>query len=66
MRIHNGKRCCSWCLKIVTTSNVTHEAYCSKGCHDADNLFKYYNSDVEINRKRHYTQLTKGSDDATS
>ena len=63
MRIHNGKRCCSWCLKIVTTQNVTNEVYCSKGCHDADLLFKFYESDTRINRRRHYAELTKGGND---
>ena len=62
MRIHNGKRVCSWCLKIVETTNVTHEVYCSRGCRDADAQFKAYNSDAEINRRRHYKELTRGKD----
>lgn len=57
------KRICSWCLKIIETSNTTHVVYCSPGCRDADHLFKHHNSDEEINRKRHYNELTqKGGD----
>lgn len=59
-------RCCSWCLKVIQTSNTTHVVYCSTGCRDADKLFQYHNSDVEINRKRHYDELTKGGSDGAS
>jgi hypothetical protein len=60
------KRLCSWCLKIIETANRTHVVYCSQGCKDADNLFKYHNSDEEINRKRHYHELTHPKEETMS
>jgi len=60
-----GKRACGWCNKLLATDNTTHVVYCSKGCHDADKLFQYHNSDVEINRKRHYKRLTRGQNNET-
>lgn len=58
--------CCEWCLeplKVKDTFNPRKKkVVCSRGCHDAETLFNMMFSDEEINRKRHYDELTKGED----
>lgn len=58
---------CAWCLspnKVPDNFNDSTDAvYCTKGCRDAETLFKMMYSDGEIHRRDHYDELTKGEDD---
>ena len=57
-------RSCGWCHKPLTSAILRpREVYCSTGCRDADALFKEMMSDEEINRRIHYTKLTRGKDE---
>lgn len=64
------KSVCSWCLTIVSVPNnfneLQHSAVCSPACKAAEMVFNQWMSETEINRRRHYDELTsKGEDDAT-
>jgi hypothetical protein len=57
---------CGWChtfLKVNDTyDNRIQTVYCCRQCLEADWLFRRWQSDEELNRKRHYQELTKGDD----
>lgn len=58
--------CCEWCLELIQvkdTFNPRKKAIiCCRGCRDAETMFRMMFSDEEINRKRHYDDLTKGEE----
>jgi hypothetical protein len=55
---------CVWCEAKVKLPhkgiNPKKKIVCSKGCRDAEMLFTKMFSDESINRRAHYTVLTKG------
>ena len=56
---------CIWCLyPVVVPENHKPKKLlvCSTGCRDAEMLFQRMFSDEEINRRDHYTELTRGDD----
>lgn len=56
--------CCNWCNSIIKVEKgynpQIHRRYCSVQCVMADSMFEEWQSDEEINRRRHYEELTKG------
>lgn len=56
--------CCEWCLKPVKAKDTFNPAksiiVCSRGCRDAETLFRMLFSEENINRERHYNELTRG------
>lgn len=58
---------CIWCWKPVDMADdyndKKHKAICSVGCKDAESVFTTWQSDEELNRKRHYQALTSGGGD---
>lgn len=60
------KTSCFWCNTIITMqagfNEKKHKPMCSTGCADAERLFTQLFSDEQINRERHYLDLTKGSE----
>lgn len=62
--------CCNWChrfLKVNDTYNpLKDRVYCSRRCLWCDWLFNRWMSDEEINRRRHYDELTEGGDEQES
>lgn len=59
------KNLCNWCLCVMEIPNGADgdEFYCCPGCYQANELFITYQSDEEINRRRHYAELTEGIPD---
>ena len=56
---------CSWCeakIEIPKAINPKKLLVCSKGCRDAEILFRKLFSDGAINRRAHYEVLTRGTD----
>ena len=57
---------CGWCHRLLKVKgnydNRQHTIYCSPGCQAADWMFRAWQSDEEINRRRHYDELTKGEE----
>ena len=54
---------CTWCLKkIQTSSEDDANYYCCRSCYNAELMFRQWQSDENINRQRHYDELTRGED----
>jgi len=57
---------CVWCSDLIkvpdTYDDLQHKAVCSRVCRTAEMMFMEYWSDEEINRRRHYNELTQGGD----
>jgi hypothetical protein len=57
---------CWWCHTAIKMPQGFNEKkskpMCSVGCRDAEMLFNIHFSDEEINRKWHYDEITKGTD----
>ena len=58
------KDACCWCSQIILIPNKQKMGItpCSKGCKDAEILFRCSYGDEELNRKAHYSVLTRGDD----
>ena len=58
--------CCEWCLTPIKVPNsfdpIVRQVVCNRGCRDAETLFRIMFSDEQINRNRHYDDLTQGGD----
>ena len=58
------KAVCDWCqtfVKVHDTFDPLRDAVvCSRGCEDAETIFRLWMSDEEINRRQHYEYLTQG------
>ena len=56
--------CCCWCDALVNVRNtfnpLQNSVHCSKGCEDAEIMFRLWMSDEEIHRRTHYKELTQG------
>ena len=61
------ERTCEWCCKPIEAKTPRPKAvFCSFGCRDANAMFNLAFSDEEINRRTHYAEITRGSDEDDS
>jgi len=58
---------CDWCDTKLNVKDhydpLQHPVFCSKGCMDADKLFRLHFGDEEMNRRAHYQSVMRGLSD---